>query len=52
MVKLNPQEEEDLIRELENETMRNDTLKGLDEALMDRNTAQKTLRNKNLLPTA
>ncbi len=39
MVKLNPQEEEDLIRELENETMKNDTLKGLDEALMDRNTA-------------
>ena len=46
IVKLNKQEEEALIRELESEAMGNDTLKELDEALMDRSTAQKTLRNK------
>ena len=39
-------EEEALIRELESEAMGNDTLKELDEALMDRTTAQKTLRSK------
>lgn len=38
-VKLNKQEEEALIRELESEAMGNDTLKELDEALMDRTTA-------------
>ena len=47
VVKLNKQEEEELIRELENQAMENDTLKELDEALMDRTTAQKTLRNKS-----
>ena len=46
-MKLNQQEEEALIREMEIETMGNDTLKELDEALMDRSTAQKTLRNKS-----
>lgn len=46
IVKLNKQEEEALIRELESEAMGNDTLKELDEALMDRSTAQKTLRSK------
>ena len=39
IVKLNKQEEEALIRELESEAMGNDTLKELDEALMDRTTA-------------
>ena len=39
VVKLNKEEEDDLIRQLENEAMENDTLKELDEALMDRNTA-------------
>ena len=39
IVKLNKQEEEALIRELECEAMGNDTLKELDEALMDRTTA-------------
>jgi len=48
VVRLNKQEEEDLIRELENQAMENDTLKELDEALMDRQTAQNTLRNKNV----
>ena len=43
---MNKQEEEALIRELEFEAMGNDTLKELDEALMDRTTAQKSLRNK------
>ena len=47
VVKLNKQDEEELIRELENQAMENDTLKELDEALMDRTTAQKTLRNKS-----
>ena len=49
VVKLNKQEEEELIRELENQAMENDTLKELDEALMDRTTAQKTLRSKTNL---
>ena len=47
LVKLNKEEEEDLIRELENQALENDTLKELDQALMDRSTAQKTLRNKS-----
>ena len=51
VVKLNKQEEEELIRELENQAMENDTLKELDEALMDRTTAQKTLRNKSQFMT-
>ena len=45
--KLNEKEEEDLIRDLENQGKENDTLKELEEALLDRNTAQKTLRNKS-----
>ena len=49
IVKLNKAEEEALIRELESEAMGNDTLKELDEALMDRTTAQKTLRSKTNL---
>ena len=39
IIKLNPQEEEDLIRELQNQAIENDPLKELDEALMDRTTA-------------
>ena len=39
IIKLNPQEEEDLIRELESQAIENDPLKELDEALMDRTTA-------------
>ena len=51
-VKLNKQEEEDLIRDLMNQAQQNDTLKELDEALMDRTTAQKTLRNKSTFNAA
>jgi hypothetical protein len=51
VIKLNAQEEEELIRELENQAIENDPLKELDEALMDRTTAQKTLRNKSQFMT-
>ena len=47
VVKLNKQEEEDLIKDLEMQAQANDTLKELDEALMDRTTAQQSLRNKS-----
>ena len=47
IVKLNEEEELEMIRELENEAIGNDPLKELDEALKDRATAQKTLRGKN-----
>ena len=47
VVKLSPQEEEDLIRELKNQATGNDCIKELEEALMDRTTAQKTLRIKS-----
>ena len=51
VIKLNAQEEEELIRELENQAIENDPLKELDEALMDRTTAQKTLRNRSQFMT-
>jgi len=47
VVKLNKQEEEEMIRELENQAMENDTLAELEEALLDRTTAHKNLRNKS-----
>lgn len=47
VLKLNKQEEDDLIKDLKMQTQANDTLKELDEALMDRNTAQQTLRSKS-----
>mmetsp|Transcript_10054 Transcript_10054/g.13673 ORF Transcript_10054/g.13673 Transcript_10054/m.13673 type:complete len:87 (-) Transcript_10054:1183-1443(-) len=40
VIKLNAKEEEDLIKDLEQQAQANDTLKELDEALMDRTTAQ------------
>ena len=39
MVRLNKQEEDELIKDLEMQAQGNDTLKELDEALMDRITA-------------
>lgn len=47
VIKLNKQEEDDLIKDLKMQTQANDTLKELDEALMDRTTAQQTLRSKS-----
>ena len=47
VIKLNKQEEDDLIKDLEMQGQANDTLKELDEALMDRNTAQQSLRHKS-----
>ena len=51
VIKLNKQEEEDLIKDLEMQAQANDTLKELDEALMDRTTAQQTLRSKSQFMT-
>jgi len=50
-IKLNKQQEDDLIRELQQQSMTRlevDPLKELDEALMDRTTAQQTLKGKTV----